>query len=240
MFQITMDLMAQVKGRFTYDKVDGTGLAYAKVSPFAANIDLVFNAAFFNQNFVGRGGTQSICYKDNYASTSCNGLTIADVQGTEIRYGRLVLESTYGPETESLNVPIKSEYFSNNQWLLNTDDSCTSIAFTEANNQIVLTAIDNDITNLVGAVESQGQLLNGLPVGDQLTLAAPCSGGTCTQGQLQLSLDPTATNIDWPTHLNYDWNADGKIDTSDFPKAIVSFGQFRGNDKIIQWREVFH
>lgn len=230
-------------GSFKYDKVDSTNSnqAYAKVSPFAANLDLVFSDTFFTQSFTGQAGTQSICFKTNYASTSCNDFTIQDVQGTEIRYGRLVLESTYGPETESLNVPIKAEFFDTDQWRLNSDDNCTSIELTQATDQILLTPIDGFDTSLVGEVDSLGQLLGGLPVGDQLTLDAPCDvSGECFQGQLQLSLAPAAVGVEWPTHLNYDWNGDGNIDTADFPKSTISFGQFRSNDRIIQWREVFN
>ena len=81
----------------------------------------------------------------------------------------------------------------------------------------------------------------GQPVGDQLTLEAPCdTSGQCFQGQLILSLNPQASAVEWPTYLNYDWNGDGSIDNADFPKSIVSFGQFRNSDRIIQWREVFN
>lgn len=235
--------MTITNGRFKYDKVDSTNSnqTYAKVSPFSANLDLVFSSAFFNQIFTGQAGSETICYKDSYASTSCNNFTIQDVQGTQIRYGRLVLESTYGPETESLNVPIKAEFFDAGQWRVNTDDNCTSIAFTLALEQIKLTPIDGYNTDLVGDIESDGQLIMGLPIGNQLALNAPCDvNGLCFQGQLELSLDPTAIGVEWPIHLNYDWDGDGNIDTDDFPKSIISFGQFRSNDRIIQWREVFN
>jgi hypothetical protein len=123
---------------------------------------------------------------------------------------------------------------------VNPDDNCTSIALTQSNNQFVLTAINEDITNFGGNVESQGLLLMGLPDGEQFRLDAPCEGGVCTQGQLQLSLNPSGIGVDWPNHLNFDWNGDGFINITDFPKATVTFGQFRGNDRIIHWREVFN
>ena len=84
------------------------------------------------------------------------------------------------------------------------------------------------------------RLISGLPVGDQFKLKAPDPSqlGPGTEGQLELSLDPTAIGVEWPNHLNYDWDGDGFIDINDFPKATVSFGLFRGSDRIIQWREV--
>jgi MSHA biogenesis protein MshQ len=66
-------------------------------------------------------------------------------------------------------------------------------------------------------------------------ISAPGQGHT---GELKLSLVPAASGIVWPAHLNYDWNGDGNIDENDFPSAMINFGLFRGNDKIIQWREL--
>jgi MSHA biogenesis protein MshQ len=37
--------------------------------------------------------------------------------------------------------------------------------------------------------------------------------------------------------LKYDWNNNGSY--VDKPRAIATFGVFRGNDRIISWREVF-
>jgi MSHA biogenesis protein MshQ len=229
-------------GLFQYNKVNTNNSTFDLVSPFSGSINLVFANGFFTTTFIGQAGSNTVCYRDTYANSSCNSLSIENIIGTEVRYGRLSLESTYGPETEPLNVPIKAEYFSNNQWLLNTDDSnCTSIALTETAGQIILTAIDGYDLDLVGKVKSVGGLILGVPVGDQFKLKAPDPSqlGPGTQGQLALSLDPTAIGVEWPNHLNYDWNADGVIDDDDFPEATVTFGLFRGNDKIIHWREMF-
>ena len=72
-------------------------------------------------------------------------------------------------------------------------------------------------------------------VGNQFELNPPG-----TAGELNIWLDPTDLDVTWPTYLNYDWNGNGFINTDDFPKATVSFGLFRGNDRIIHWREVFN
>ena len=222
-------------GRFRYNKVNPVdNSVFGPVSAFTASIDMAFSSALLTDE-------DGVCYKVNVDGT-CLPLTISNITGANMRYGRLTLESTYGPETEPLNVPIKAEYFSNNQWLLNTDDSnCTSIALTETAGQIILTAIDGYDLDLVGKVKSVGGLISGVPVGDQFKLKAPDPSqlGPGTQGQLALSLDPTAIGVEWPNHLNYDWNADGFIDADDHPEATVTFGLFRGNDRIIQWRELF-
>lgn len=223
-------------GSFRYNKVDPTdNSVFAPVSPFEAQLTLAFTSDFFVSTFIDQNGNEdSICYQASHTDTSCLGWDIEEVTGTQIRYGRLVLESTYGPETESLNVPIKSEYFNADQWLLNIDDSnCTSIDFSEANNEIQLS--DTTFANSFNSVTSSGVLIEGVAVGNQFTLEAPDSAG-----ELDIWLDPTATSVTWPTYLNYDWSGDGFINTDDFPQATVTFGLFRGNDRIIHWREVFN
>lgn len=220
-----------------YDKVDEGNIAHDPVSPFNVSISLVFASDFFTSVFTNKNGIKdTICFKDDFASASCKSVTIDGIGDGDIqmRYGRLTLESTYGPETESLNVPIKAEYFNTNQWLLNTDDSnCTSIDFTEENDEIQLS--DTHFADSFNSVTSAGVLIAGVTVGDQFTLDAPN-----TKGELNIWLDPMALDVTWPAYLNYDWNGDGLINTDDFPEATVSFGLFRGNDRIIHWREVFN
>jgi MSHA biogenesis protein MshQ len=94
---------------------------------------------------------------------------------------------------------------------------------------------DNKQAALVGSVTSEVDLLMGVPVGKQFKLDAPN-----TSGELNLWLDPTDADVTWPTYLNYDWDGNGFINTDDFPEASITFGQFRGNDKIIHWREVLN
>jgi MSHA biogenesis protein MshQ len=249
-------------GRFRYNKVNPLdNSAFVAVSPFDAEISLAFSSDFFSSTFIDQNGNQdTICYQASYSDNTCLEWDIEEVTGTQMRYGRLTLESSYGPEAEPLNVPIKAEYFNNSQWLLNTDDSnCTSIALTETAGQIVLKAVDGYDLDLVGDVKSDGVLISGVPVGDQFQLKAPDPSqlGPGTQGQMELSLDPTAIGVEWPNHLNYDWNGDGIICNQaidcpddgnntdddddpdmDFPESTITFGLFRGSDRIIQWREV--
>jgi MSHA biogenesis protein MshQ len=223
-------------GSFRYNKVDpANNSVIAPVSPFEAQISLAFSSDFFVSTFVDQNGVEdTICYQSSHTDSTCLGWNIDGVTGTQMRYGRLVLESTYGPETESLNVPIKAEYFNAEQWLLNTDDSnCTSIDFTEENHEIQLS--DTSFANAFNSVTSAGVLIQGIAVGNQFTLDAPNA-----TGEFDIWLDPKAVDAIWPTYLNYDWNGDGVINANDFPKANVSFGLFRGNDKIIHWREVFN
>jgi len=53
-------------------------------------------------------------------------LTADDI---EFRYGRLLVENVYGPETENLEVPLRIEYWNGSNFVTNTDDDATSLFF---------------------------------------------------------------------------------------------------------------
>ena len=182
--------------------------------------------------------SDDVCYQTNYPAT-CEVFDSEIIQGATARYGRLILESTYGPENENLSVPVKAQYFLNNQWLTNTADSLTDITFDLALGQLSLDSEDETLKSSVGNIRSVGTLTDGKSVSSQFKLTAPD-----IIGELTLSLVPDAADVVWPVYLNYDWRggvngeADGIIDANDFPEAIINFGLFRGSDRIIHWREV--
>jgi MSHA biogenesis protein MshQ len=225
---------------FRYNKIDPSdNKVFTAASPFDANISLTFNSNFFTSIFVDKNESADIiCYQTSYNDKDCQGWDINGITGTQMRYGRFTLESTYGPESESLSVPIKAEYFDNNQWLINSEDSCSDINFLESAGQMILEPFGStDITSDIDNITSDGSLLNGVSNdrADFLLLNRDKK-----RGAVKLQLSPVASDIIWPTYLNYDWNGDGFIDINDFPEATITFGQFRGNDRIIQWREVFN
>jgi MSHA biogenesis protein MshQ len=173
-----------------------------------------------------------VCFKQT-DSSACQVFQSEVIQGAVAKYGRLVIESTYGPNQEALSVPIKAEYFANNQWLINQDDNSTSVAFDLSAGQLLLSG-EASLKNSVGNISSDGRLLGGKSVGRQLRFSAPH-----VSGELLLELVPNATGTIWSDYLNYDWNNNLSINQDDKPSATITFGQFRGNDRIIHWREVF-
>jgi MSHA biogenesis protein MshQ len=218
--------------RFKYNKIRTDNTTFNIKSPFTASIDMVFSSAFLTDE-------DGVCFQTDYANSNCLSFTIPNITGANMRYGRVALASTYGPETESLNVPVKVEYVdTNNQWLINSEDNCTNINFLETSGDIILESIGSvDITEDIIDISSNGLLFEGVS-NDSANFLLINSENKI--GEVRLRLSPTASGVVWPTYLNYDWDGDGSIDTNDFPEANVTFGQFRGNDKIIQWREVFN
>lgn len=216
-------------------QIDAPQVTYLKQpdarAPLHALLDIVFSA-----NGLRDSTHANLCYKGN--NVSCQPFTLADIGGVNLRYGRMYLDNAFGAETERLQVPLRVEYFNGDAWQTNSDDSCTAINWRSdgVNPALVLLPLgNNDITNLVGTISSSGLLVNGVASGvNDLLFGAPHQ-----QGELLLELQPNPNLPDWADFLNIDWNEDGVIDANDKPAARVSFGLYRGNDRLIHWREVF-
>lgn len=153
---------------------------------------------------------------------------------TDIRSGRARLENVFGPELTSLTMPLKIEYYSDNAtpadladdgFVLNTDDSCTTYDATTG-------TLANYTGNLAAGettVTGAGTIVAGI---GNITFSAPGAGN---DGSVNL----LANNIS--SWLTYPWGVDCDGDTVNDTGACgtASFGLYRGDDRIIYWREVF-
>lgn len=146
---------------------------------------------------------------------------------TEIRYGRMQIQNTYGPETSALNQPIFIQYFDGTGFVTNTDDSCTAVSTGN------ITLQEDGESAL-----AQGVVTN-VPVGSgttDLTLGA----NTIAAGEANLTYTPTGAGntgtltmtYDVPAWLEFNWSA-----SSNDPSATVTFGRYRGSDRVIYWLE---
>lgn len=141
----------------------------------------------------------------------------------ELRYGRLVLDNAYGPEVSNLPIPMRVEYWDGAMFVDNTSDSCTTYA-----------AINlNDTESLTGGSTTpsgSGTFDSGrTELGTEIFLTAPGANNVGTV-DLELQVD------DW---LQYDWDNDSSTaDTN--PGSVATFGQYRGHDRVIYWREVLN
>ncbi|MEC4725453.1 MSHA biogenesis protein MshQ [Shewanella sp. D64] len=194
----------------------------------------------------GEGGTHYSFIKDpdmNAASVgACSGAgcNARNISTQDLRYGRMVLENGYGPESESLRVPLRTEYVSAVSagvatWVTNTDDSCSVYN--------TLTSVDTAETATMGLnmafpvgfpainaytdptlIQQVGTLGNGL---DYIYFSVPNNSGIVP---LKQHVEP------W---LKWYWNYEGNNPSGLYdPRASVYFGTYRGNDKVIYWREV--
>ncbi|MCC2617647.1 LamG domain-containing protein [Aestuariibacter halophilus] len=202
-----------------------------------------------------------ICYHGqggDYTTDACQGFSPASAfTGTELRSGRLVLDNAYGPETRDLLVPLRIEHRIDQSWQLNTDEQCSALAWTAAQYRMSEPPGTSDYRDVsawtsVDLARTDLRLYNGQSVAQQgIHVNHPVVAGVPQQGQALLSINPYADGSEtWDDYLNFDWNGDGMIcnhstqpgcssETIDRPSALLSFGQYRGNDRVIHWRETF-
>ena len=150
----------------------------------------------------------------------------ASPTGVKIRFGRLLLKNSFGPETSNLPQLLQVEYFDGTGFVVNQDDNCTSY---DANN-ISLNATVNDNSldpDDIEAVGDTGDFIDGKT--QEIALKFKVLGDE-SHGEVGVSYD----TYDW---LKFDWKVDGVYIN---PSATATFGLFRGNDRIIYMREVFN
>jgi MSHA biogenesis protein MshQ len=194
----------------------------ALIKPFTADIDLQIIA-------ISDDDGVSAIDKDADAT---NGVITLQPVGQEIRFGRWNIDNSFGPETSDLLMSMNIEFWDGNQFVTQNDayiaDNITAI---DTSNAIITDISLAPGTTDVSTSNGTGSdvFKNGM---SNLVLSSP---GANNQGEIQLEF----TVPEW---LKYDWN---KIDESsdgkpydDNPSAIATFGLFRGNDRIISWREV--
>jgi hypothetical protein len=140
----------------------------------------------------------------------------ASPTGVEIRFGRLVLENSLGPETSNLPQPMQLEHYNGTKFIVSSDNDCLSYN----QDKIILDRIDFDEA-LTPAFGGMGLFESGKT--QEIKLQAPG-----VRGEIGVSYD----TYDW---LKYDWSDNGAYDEN--PSAIATFGLFRGNDRVIYSRE---
>lgn len=182
-----------------------------------------------------------------------NGLSgaslVSSAGGTEatlaLRSGRLRLANAFGSAAAALQVPVVTEYWGGNAWLLNSDDNCTALAGASValSNPRSATGAASTATTSAGALA----ISNG---SGTITLAAPSPAGSSLSLNLAVNLGSTATDQSchaahpattgagqpWLRALNGSCAATADRD----PAARASFGIFSPETrKTVHVRELF-
>jgi len=146
---------------------------------------------------------------------------------TQIRSGRIMLQNAYGSELLDLPLTMVAQYWNNNAWLLNSNDSCTTgvnLTFTDPNladglvpTEVCVWDTGNPGSSALGC-GTAGTLANRFREppsnGDfNLNLRAPGAGNSG-------SLDVTAVVPDW---LKFNWTGAGLNN----PSARATFGIYK-------------
>jgi MSHA biogenesis protein MshQ len=201
------DVVALPRGVLHYQLSDDDNFFYnrsanAQVLPFDADID--FSVA-------------SIIEGD-----AVNLTTTLDASpgGIEIRFGRLLLKNSFGPEIADLSQQMQIEHLDDAGYVVTSNNDCVSYDASQLSLSDI--SLNPALTNAQGGI---GNFIAGKT--QTIKLAAP---GVGNRGELGVLYNT-------PNWLKYDWDNDGAHD--DNASAVATFGVFRGNDRIIAWREVF-
>ena len=158
-----------------------------------------------------------------------------------IVFGRLMTESVFGPEVTSLPMPFETEVWDGAAFIQNTADNCTVLSAADITFNSGDLSSDSNRTQTIGSGSSTGSfsiVSPGVSVaianGDAgLSFSAPGMGNT---GTIDVDIDLTA--YPW---LRFDWNQDSDNSNDTYvPQSSVTFGSYRGHDRVIFWQEPFN
>jgi len=201
-----IDIAYNIDDHFVY-----THEANAEVIPFPADINLAIESII---------DTDLVTALDADGDDTNTIILTLEPTPLEVRFGRLHIAESYGPETSNLMQTISTQYLSaGTTYITNGDDNCT--AFNK--DQMVLS------NNTIDPNGHDGSPATGLMVSGITT--ALFLNATGEQGKVNVGYQ----TLEW---LKHDWDKSDADETPDQdPSAIATFGLFRGNDRIIYWRE---
>ncbi|WP_327790390.1 DUF6701 domain-containing protein [Vibrio anguillarum] len=223
-FDSDLTSVNRVNGVDSRIELSGEILIYQKppqpIVPFNSKLDLTLLVSELTD-------LDGVCYRET-ASSPCIDYTITDIDDEmKLHWGKLVIHDTYGPETSALSQPITSEYFTANGFVTNSFDSCTRLP-----DLANFTLTPTDLTlGSGGAPEVYPTLVSQtLALGAaNINFTAPGAGH---QGFIDTLLDLNAHGLPWLRPYN-DQNSVFENQVS----GRVQFGLYRGNDRVIWWRE---
>ena len=158
-----------------------------------------------------RADTSTSCTTDG----NCNALALAG--NLDVRFGQLKLNNVFGPETSPLDMTVQTEYFDGTRFVVNTDDSCTVLTLSNVGGDNEILPASPPLTSNI--ISGEGSIHFD-------------AAGLGNQGSSKYQQD-TNSYLPW---LNTENNDDGNY--ADNPFGTVTFGQFRGNDRRLYWREI--
>nr|WP_217525777.1 DUF6701 domain-containing protein [Vibrio metschnikovii] len=209
--------------------LNGEQLRYQKtidpIVPFNADFNLHLSIDDLRDS-------DDVCYRTSY-SESCLEYTFENIDQTmPLYWGRLTIEDVYGPEIQDLQQKIIGEYYTSTGFVTNNYDDCTLLpalsAFDfESDDFSVNQTGALPLVNVTLPLEPQPlRLIQGVM---PLSYSAPGAGN---RGLIKALLDLEQHGLPWLRSYdqsNTEWN--------DNVTGVVQFGLYRGNDRVIWWRE---
>ncbi|MGB2742166.1 MAG: LamG domain-containing protein [Cognaticolwellia sp.] len=168
------------------------------------------------------------------------------VEGVQIRFARMVLENSYGAETAELRAPLNIQVYDGTNFNIHSDENCLTATIGDKQAGAKYSGNMNLWDYRLIDIEA-----DAIQVGDT-EASIPAIAGidnaleSGIQNQVFFSAPEKQGALEWeyevPSWLKFKWDAldsgnDGNF-YDDNPIAVLNFGRFRGNDRIISWREV--
>lgn len=235
----TLKAKPGVAGTMTYTFSELDRFSYVRnhlsfLKPFEAEIPFITEAVVDADGVTLRADNTPLDSTDNPTEDFT-------IMGVNIRFARMVIENTFGPETSNLRVPLNVQTYNGTSFVQANDESCLTPLINAKKMGTIYSGNLNlwdyrlfDDASSPDAIEigdTNASIVNGFLAGEHGNLLFSASQA---QGALELEYEvPAWLKFDWQ---NLDTDNDGPY--TDNPTAILNFGIYRGNDRIISWREV--
>ncbi len=159
---------------------------------------------------------------DCAAATNCDAAKIGSP--TKVRYGRFMVKPAFGPESLDLGVSLEAQYFDGSLFARNSLDACTTYAASQASLSGYSGNLSAGETAVTTPATATALVSGESTVAAPLLLSAP---GIGNDGAVDVT-------VDVPAYLEFDWSGAGAAN----PTGNARFGRYRGDDRIIFWREL--
>ncbi|WP_224067525.1 DUF6701 domain-containing protein [Vibrio penaeicida] len=158
-------------------------------------------------------------------------------QQPDVRYGRMILEDLGTQSNGRVSIPMRTEFWSGEEFIVNNDDSKSSFVGNQFCRQTIWNSVGSELST--ASFNESGRVSHG----ESDELIAKQNATIREQVRLWLRIgtgqvvkvNPTDNNIEcWSSSGNQDWlkyNWRGVGD--EIPSAVITFGTYRGNDRII-------
>lgn len=226
--ELTGDKVFDGQGDYTFIAKDGLGpsLQYVKDisnphTPFNTDIAIEYKDDFFKDNDV-------VCYRTDYgqSGSQCASFQQVITGKARLRYGRLTLANVVGSASNELPVPIQVQYYATGGfWETNTLDTASCSHYSSANARLVNVDFDETLPGL--KTKAKTSFTAGQPLSPTEGIVINQPGAADDKGTIRVIYSIPADL----EHLKMG---------NDELEALATFGQFRGNDRVIHWREVFN
>ncbi|MFH0257477.1 DUF6701 domain-containing protein [Vibrio rumoiensis] len=215
-------------------------------SVFGVGVD-VNSSTYENQDEVNF--EQDFVDTDTFtAENSLDGMGVSFFHQPTFRYGRMTLDAVSGPIGGPISVPLRVEYWDGASFVVNNDDNGslfkTDVYYVMSNTsgssaQLTSSSASSSFISVANGKSSRVQAKQSTATRETVRLflrQGNISGGfgnnsePAADDELNATIDgwKNSENIEQPW-LQFNWRDKGDED----PSTVVSFGAYRGNDRII-------